>query len=331
MRVMITGSRGFIGSHLVERLTQDDNISIMGIDLPDGAPSLPACKFRYPPKFPGNQNYFPACDILDRRNLAFFFDQWKPHIVFHLAAKLGVDDVIKQPGQTISENVVGTMNVAELCKSYSAHLIFASTSDVYGHSTDLPFKEDGHLSLGPSVEPRWSYGISKLAGEHLTLANGGTVLRFFNITGPGQSTKYVVPKFVDLALNGATIRINGDGKQTRCFTHVDDVVEALDMLMDCDVEEIGGEIYNIGSDTEVNMTTLAEMVSKLVCPVKTELVETDSLYTEMPRRVPDTSKIRELLPDWDIKNGLMEIIDDIADHKRGAYEMAKLQHDNNAL
>ena len=303
MRVLITGVKGFIGSHLANKLLKDDNIALMGMDVigPD----------QWQPKILDACHYYVKCDILDRYHLALLFEQWQPHIVFHLAAKLGVDDVIKQPGQTISENVVGTMNVAELCKSYQAHLIFASTSDVYGHSTDLPFREDGHLSLGPSVEPRWSYGISKLAGEHLTLANGGTVLRFFNVTGPRQSTKYVMPKFVKWAVDGESIRIYGDGTQTRCFTHVSDVVEALDLLMDCDVGDIAGEIYNIGSDKEVSMLELAEQVRELVSPVDLKFKDAGSLYTEMPRRVPDTSKIRALL-DWEPQIGLRETITEVA-------------------
>jgi len=309
MRILLTGCNGFIGSHLASKLNQDSSVHLMGIDITGQH------KSSWEPS--NSSNYRTTCNILNRHHLAELFEQWQPHIVFHLAAKLGVDDVLKQPGQTISENVVGTMNVAELCKSYKAHLIFASTSDVYGHSTDLPFREDGHLSLGPSVEPRWSYGISKLAGEHLTLANGGTVLRFFNVTGPGQSTKYVMPKFIKWAVDGDPIRIYGDGTQTRCFTHVDDVTDALDLLMDCRIEEIAGEIYNIGSDKEVSMLELAEQVRELVSPVDLKFKDAGSLYTEMPRRVPDTSKIRELL-DWEPQIELRETIVGIANHmKRG--------------
>jgi len=300
MRIMITGASGFIGSRLLTKLGDDPTVSVMGIDI-TGMKQYEQYITQ------GGSNYKAICNILDRSHLAMLFEQWQPHIVFHLAAKLGVDDVIANPGQTISENVVGTMNVAELCKSHNAHMIFASTSDVYGHSTDLPFKEDGHLLLGPSVEPRWSYGISKLAGEHFTLANGGTVLRFFNVTGPGQSTKYVVPKFVNWAVNNETIKIYGDGTQTRCFTHVADVVDCLNMLMDCSVSDIGGNIYNIGSDREISMLELAEKVRELVRPVDLEFVDAGSLYTEMPRRVPDTKKIRELL-DWEPQIGLRETI-----------------------
>jgi len=304
MRILVTGGSGFIGRYLCQALLREEGITVVSLDYssvnryysrqtPDGILHI-------------NQN------ILDYESLKLDFDNFRPHIVYHLAAKLGVQDVMDKPGETVSENVLGTLHIANLCKSYGAHLIFASTSDVYGKSTDLPFREDGMLSIGPSVEPRWSYAISKLAGEHLTLAGGGTVIRFFNVTGPGQQEKYVVPIMVGQALRGESITVYGDGSSTRCFADVRDVVEALVRFVDI-VEPLGhGEIYNIGSDKKISMWELAEVVRQYVNPtaeiIKVPYVEG---YTEMANRVPCLDKIEGLL-DWRCEIRLKETIEEMA-------------------
>ena len=239
------------------------------------------------------------------------FDNFRPHIVYHLAAKLGVQYVIDKPGETVSENVLSTLHIANLCKSYNAHLIFASTSDVYGNSPNLPFREDGMLAIGPSVEPRWSYAISKLAGEHLTLAGNGTVIRFFNVTGPNQQEKYVVPIMVGQALRGEAITVYGEGSSTRCFADVRDVVKALVAFVDI-TEQVGGEIYNIGSDKMISMWELAEVVRQYVNPqAEIVRVEFDDSHTEMYWRLPDLTKIKRLLG-WKCEIRLKEMIEDIA-------------------
>lgn len=304
MRVMVTGSSGFIGSWLVDALNKEEGVTTFGLDLGAKAPVLANLA---PP------NYYRQCSVLDYGNLDYLFDNIRPHIVYHLAAKLGVQDVMDQPGQTVSENVIGTLNVTNLAEFYGAHVIFASTSDVYGQSKDMPFKESGSCVIGPSVEPRWSYAISKLAGEHTTLAKGGTVVRFFNVTGPGQSTKYVVPIMVKQAVRGEDITVMGDGSSTRCFGDVRDIVRALVGLLDTSPEEISGEIFNIGSDSmEISMNQLAKLIQWVVNPkAGIAHIPYTTNYTEMPQRRPDLTKIQELLG-WAPKIPLKQTLLDIA-------------------
>lgn len=321
MRVLITGSNGFIGRYLCQRLSHEQGIQTLGIDR---------CEHRVPQNNISERNHsacnsFVRRDICDRQSLALDFEFFQPHVVMHLAARLGVENVMKNPGTTITENIVGTANVVELAQSYGAHVFFASTSDVYGHSKDLPFKEDGYSVIGPTHEPRWSYAISKLAGEHLTQAANGTILRFFNITGPGQEIHYVLPYFVTEALKGNNLVVYGDGSQTRCFTDVRDVVNVLvDFIDMVDNEEIAGETYNIGSRTEISMKNLAILIQWLVNPNVAnwrdgfEMVKTKQpphLYTEMPRRKPDMSKVEELLG-WIPEISLEKTIQDTADYWR---------------
>ena len=314
MRVLITGSNGFIGRHLCQRLSHEQGIQTLGIDISEHKHS--ACNS------PAGVAAlaFVRRDICDRQSLALDFEFFQPHVVMHLAARLGVKNVMENPGTTISENVLGTVNVVELAQSYGAHVFFASTSDVYGHSKDLPFKEDGYSVIGPAHEPRWSYAISKLAGEHLTQATNGTILRFFNVTGPGQDTHYVLPYFVTEALKGHQLTVYGNGQQTRCFTDVRDVVNVLmDFIDNVDNEEIAGEIYNIGSRNEITMLDLAFMVNKAIREnpetISVAHISPPHLYTEMPRRKPDMSKVEELLG-WIPEISLEKTIQDTARYWR---------------
>jgi UDP-glucose 4-epimerase len=305
MRILVTGGNGFIGGYLCSALQGLEGITVVSMDM--NAPI-------HRPNYILDSNiYYHTRNILSYADLSLDFDIYRPHIVYHLAAKLGVQDVMDNPGTTVSENVLGTLHVATLCKMYNAHLIFASTSDVYGKSLDLPFREDGMLAIGPSVEPRWSYAISKLAGEHLTLANHGTVIRFFNVTGPGQAKKYVVPIMVNQACHEEAITVHADGSSTRCFADVRDVVSALIQFVDLPIEQIGGEIYNIGNDKQISMWELAEVIRQYVNPYA-EIVKIPytSGYTEMPNRIPCLEKIQNLLDGWSCKISLEQTIKDTA-------------------
>ena len=227
-------------------------------------------------------------------------------VVFHLAAAVGVKLIVEQPVRTIETNVRGTEVVLAQANKKKKKVLVASTSEVYGLSNDVPFREDGNLVMGATTKGRWSYACSKAIDEFLALAYWRekklptTVVRLFNTVGPRQTGQYgmVIPTFVRQALAGRPITVYGSGEQTRCFGYVGDVVGALVALMDKD--EAVGEVFNIGSNEEVSINQLAEKVRELTGS-KSEIVHVpyDEAYEEgfedMPRRVPDISKIGALV------------------------------------
>ncbi len=227
-------------------------------------------------------------------------------VVFHLAAAVGVRLIVESPVRTIETNVHGTEVVLEQANKKKKKVLVASTSEVYGLSDQVPFREDGNLVLGPTSKGRWSYACSKAIDEFLALAYWRerklptVIARLFNTVGPRQTGQYgmVVPTFVKQALTGRPITIFGDGNQTRCFTDVTDVTAALVKLMDH--PGAVGEVFNIGSNQEVTIRFLAERVrmlagsdSEIVC-VPYEKAYGEG-FEDMPRRVPDISKIGSLI------------------------------------
>jgi UDP-glucose 4-epimerase len=227
-------------------------------------------------------------------------------IVIHLAAAVGVKLIVESPVRTIETNVRGTEVVLALANKKQKRVLIASTSEVYGLSADVPFREDGNLVMGATTKGRWSYACSKAIDEFLALAYWRekklptTIVRLFNTVGPRQTGRYgmVIPTFVKQALAGRPITVYGNGKQTRCFGYVGDVVGALIKLMD--TPDSVGQVFNIGSTEEISILQLAEKVKELThSNSEIVFVPYDEAYEEgfedMPRRVPDTTKINALV------------------------------------
>ena len=298
MRVLITGGAGFIGSHLADAyLARGDEVFALD-DLSTG--SIDNIRhLRAHPRF-----HYTIESVRHAPTVAELVDQCD--VVFHLAAAVGVRLIVESPVRTIETNVHGTEVVLAQANKKKKKVLIASTSEVYGVSTHVPFREDGNLVLGPTSKGRWSYACSKAIDEFLALAYWrerklpAVIVRLFNTVGPRQTGQYgmVVPTFVKQALTGRPITIHGDGRQSRCFADVSDVVGALVALMDQPAAV--GEVFNIGSDEEVTIRALAERVtsitgshSEIIC-VPYELAYGEG-FEDMPRRVPDISKIGKLI------------------------------------
>ena len=243
-------------------------------------------------------------------------------IIYHLAAAVGVELIVESPVRTIETNVHCTEVVLAQAAKKRKPVILASTSEVYGKSKSLPFREDGDLVMGPSTTGRWSYACSKAIDEFLALAYWKerklptVVVRLFNTVGPRQTGRYgmVVPNFVSAALAERPLMVFGDGTQTRCFCHVGDVVQALVDLMELG-DAAYGEVFNIGSQEEISIHGLAERVLSLTrSDSDIVVVPYDEAYEEgfedMPRRVPDLGKIQAAVG-WSPTRALDEILEDV--------------------
>jgi UDP-glucose 4-epimerase len=295
---LITGGAGFVGSHLSEALLEQghqvqilDNLSTGSID--NIAHIKGRAGFDY---FIDTVNNEPLlAELIDRSD-----------VVFHLAAAVGVKLIVEQPVHTIETNVHGTEVVLKHANKKKKLVVIASTSEVYGKSEAVPFREDSDLVLGPTPKHRWAYACSKALDEFLALAYWKErklpiiIVRFFNTVGPRQTGQYgmVIPNFVQQALAGAPITVFGDGTQRRAFTHVTDVVGALLKLV---VEPRAiGEVINIGNTHEITILKLAERVRELSGSNSTiKFVPYDEAYEsgfeDMPRRVPDLTKVERLI------------------------------------
>jgi UDP-glucose 4-epimerase len=320
MRVLITGGAGFIGSHLSDAyLRRGDHVHVLD-DLSTGSmANIQHLK--------GHARFGYSIGSVHHRPLvAELVDQCD--VIFHLAAAVGVKLIVESPVRTIETNVHGTEVVLAMANKKKKKVLVASTSEVYGLSTQVPFREEGPLVMGPSHKGRWSYACSKALDEFLALAywrekNLPTVVvRLFNTVGPRQTGQYgmVIPTFVKQALSERPITVYGDGTQSRCFTFVGDVVRGLMELTDH--REAVGHVFNIGSNEEVTIAELAELV-KVLTGSRSEivLVSYDKAYEEgfedMPRRVPDTTKIRRLLG-WEPTLKLEQILERVIGHFREA-------------
>lgn len=318
MKVLITGGAGFIGSHLAEvYLERGDEVYIVD-DLSTG--SLDNIKvFQDDNRF--KDRFFVNIDtILNHDTILELIGTCD--VVFHLAAAVGVRYILDHPLEAIKTNIQGTEKVLEICSKFKKKVLIASSSEVYGKHAHAPLVETDNIIYGPSSKFRWSYAASKLMDEFTALAyhrtNGLKVIitRLFNTVGPRQTGAYgmVIPRFVAQALKNETLTVYGDGKQTRTFTYVKDVVKALMGLIE--EEEAAGEVFNVGGIEEISILDLAKRIKKATgSESRIELIPYDEAFgkdfEDMQRRVPGIDKIRTLIgfePTTDLDTILGHII-----------------------
>jgi UDP-glucose 4-epimerase len=319
-RVLITGGAGFIGSHLAEaHLARGDSVHVLD-DLSTGAIENLDTVRRNP------RLHITLDSCTQDAVLAELVD--RVDLVYHLAAAVGVRLIVESPVRTIETNVQGTERVLKHALKKRRPVFLASTSEVYGKAAKLPFSEEDDLVLGPSSKGRWSYAVSKLVDECLGLSywreRGLPVVigRLFNTVGPRQVGHYgmVVPRFVRQALDGEPLTVYGDGRQSRCFGYVLDVVPALMRLMR--TKAARGEVFNLGGDEEISIGALARKVRDAVDPrLPIRLVPYAKAYgpgfEDMRRRVPDLRKIRRAIG-YRPRHGIDRILGNIIAHARGA-------------
>ena len=298
MRVLITGGAGFVGSHLSEALLDRgdevfilDNLSTGSIDNVIHLKSNP--RFHYTIDTVSNEPLL--AELIDRSD-----------VVFHFAAAVGVKLIVEQPVHTIETNVHGTEVVLKHANKKKKLVLIASTSEVYGKSVDVPFREDADLVLGPTEKHRWAYACSKMIDEFLALAYWKErklpviVVRLFNTVGERQTGQYgmVIPSLVRQALAGQPITVFGDGTQSRSFTYVGDVVKAMVALLD--EPRAVGQVFNIGNGKEITIRALAEKIKQMTgSSSEIVMIPYDKAYEagfeDMPRRVPDIGRIQSLV------------------------------------
>lgn len=328
-RALITGGAGFIGSHLAEALLERghhvsviDNLSTGRLE--NIAHLLPHDRFRLAVDTITNEV------VMDR--LVSECD-----VIFHLAAAVGVQLIVERPADVIETNVLGTHAVLNVAKRYRKKVLIASTSELYGKNTRVPFSEEDDRLLGPTTRARWSYSTSKAVDEFLGLAYHNQVglpvviVRLFNTVGPRQSGQYgmVLPRFVQQAMRGEPLTVYGDGLQSRCFCNVSDVVRAIVGLSHS--PDAVGQIFNIGSTGEITILDLARRVLSLVHEAheatrdedeRIVLVPYEQAYAEgfedMRRRVPDISKIHRVIgwkPEIELESTLRQLVEVAAEQR----------------
>ncbi len=318
MRALITGGAGFIGSHLAEYLlARGDEVFVID-DLSTGRLENVA-HLRSHPRFKLAVETILNETVMDR--LVSECD-----VIYHLAAAVGVELIVKSPVETIERNILGTDVVLRLAVRYLRKVLIASTSEIYGKSEAVPFKEDDDRVLGPTTKSRWSYSCSKGIDEFLALAYykekrlETVIMRLFNTVGPRQTGRYgmVIPRLVKQALAGEPLTVYGDGQQVRCFTYVDDVVTAAVRLMETPAAV--GQVFNIGNDQGITISELAEKIIKLAkSSSKVVYVPYDQAYEEgfedMRLRVPSLEKAKRVIG-YAPKVQLDEILTKVIEHFR---------------
>ncbi|GAP62897.1 MAG: NAD-dependent epimerase/dehydratase family protein [Ardenticatenia bacterium] len=317
-RFLITGGAGFIGSHLAEALLEQGHVVAVVDDLSTGrleniAHLLPHERF-----------HFARASITD----AIVMDRLasQSDVIVHLAAAVGVKLIVEHPVHTIETNIMGTEAVLKSALRYGCRTLIASTSEVYGKGSKVPFAEEDDVLLGPTSRSRWAYAASKMVDEFLGLAYQRefglpvVIMRFFNTVGPRQTGRYgmVIPRFVRQALRGEPITVYGDGEQSRCFCDVSDVVQAIIGL--AFHPDAPGRVYNIGSTEETTINALAQRVRALaesqspIVHIPYEQAYAEG-FEDMQRRVPDITRIHTLLG-WSPKLGLDDILRRVIAYER---------------
>jgi UDP-glucose 4-epimerase len=323
-KALITGGAGFIGSHLAERLLEMGSEVWVLDDVSTGS----------------NRN---VAHLTDREDFHLVVESvlspavvselvHKCDVVYHLAAVVGVQLIVEQPGHTLLTNIQGTENVLEYCTKFGKRVLVASSSEVYGdHPEEALLKEDARRIYGPTTARRWAYADSKAIDEFLALAwheernLDCVIVRLFNTVGPRQSGQYgmVIPRFVQAALADRALEVHGDGMQTRCFCHVADTIRALTGLMDD--RETSGDLFNVGSQERIAIRDLAERVrqrtqsSSEIAFVPYEDVFPHGAMEEMFHREPSIEKIGGAIG-WTPSLTLDDILDDVIAFERERVE-----------
>ena len=312
MKYLITGGAGFIGSHLAEKLiTRGDEVVIFDNLSTGSAINLSGIKEKIT---------FQEGNILDKAEIQKLVSD--SDYVVHLAAALGVFNIVNKPLESLKTNLQGSEIVLEACDKYRKPVLIASTSEIYGKNDKVPLNEEDDRIIGHPLKSRWSYSEAKAVDESLAyfyyLENKLPIriVRFFNTVGPRQVGHYgmVVPRFVSAALKNEPLSVYGTGDQIRCFCHVDDAVRALLLVMDSD--KTVGEVFNVGNNQQVSILELAKKVIEITGSTSAvEKIAYDKAYPagfeDMQRRVPDISKIKQVLG-WVPEINLDQIIKDIA-------------------
>ena len=318
MKALITGGAGFIGSHLAERLLATghevvalDDLSTGSLSNLSGVINNPRFRFVYE-------------DVRNADTVHILVDQCDT--IFHLAAAVGVQLIVDKPVHTIETNIHGSEVVLEVANKFGKKVLLASSSEVYGKSENVPFREDDDVVLGSTRFSRWSYACSKMIDEFLGLAYHQqyslpvVVARFFNTVGPRQTGRYgmVVPRFVERALRNEPLLIYGTGKQSRCFAYVADVVDCVIDLMN--TPEAAGQVYNIGSTEEITIEALAGKVIEMIKSKSvTKYVSYEEAYgrpfDDMMRRVPCLDQVKTAVG-YEPKTTLTRTLEQVIAEKR---------------
>jgi UDP-glucose 4-epimerase len=314
VKYLITGGAGFIGSHLSDALVARGDSVIVVDNLSTGKNSVV------------DSVEFIQGSIFDEKLMESLVS--KVDHVLHLAAAVGVFNIVNKPLDSLMTNIKGTEIMLELCDRYKKPILITSTSEVYGKNNSVPLNEESDRVLGSPLKSRWSYSEAKAIDEsmayfyHQEKGLEVRLIRLFNTVGPRQVGHYgmVVPRFVSAAVSGTALSVYGSGEQIRCFCHVADAVRALLLVMDSD--KAIGEVFNVGNNQQISIMDLAKKVISVTGSASSiEMLSYEKAYPagfeDMERRVPDISKIERVLG-WKPQIGLEQIIKDIAAHNAGA-------------
>ena len=307
VKVLVTGGAGFIGSRLVEKLL-NENYEVHVLDV------MPLDKALRLNSLSNNPNLiYTQGDLRDKEKIKKWFQKDATHL-YHLASVVGVQNYINDPLALIDIVVVGTRNLLELATKYDTKVLFTSTSEIYAKNPKTPWSEKDDRVLGPTSIDRWSYSSSKAVCEHMLFALFRsnnlkfTIVRFFNVYGPGQAPIFVISKSLYNVMNDKSPYLYDSGEQTRCFTYVDDAIEG--MLLASRSDNANGEVFNIGSNVERTMKNAIDLIIK-VSGKNLDAIsfltkkEYGEKYEDIPRRIPNVSKAKEIL-NWEAKTSLEE-------------------------